>query len=97
MRELVLDTETTGLNHEDGHRLVEIGIVELENHVPTGNYFHYYLNPERASDYAAEKVHGLSSKFLSDKPKFFEIVDEFLNFISNNKIIIHNASLMLDL
>ncbi len=91
MRELVLDTETTGLDHEDGHRLVEIGIVELENHVPTGNYFHYYLNPERASDYAAEKVHGLSSQFLSDKPKFFEIVDEFLNFISNSKIIIHNA------
>ena len=92
MRELVLDTETTGLDHEDGHRLVEIGIVELENHVPTGNYFHYYLNPERASDYAAEKVHGLSKEFLSDKPKFFEIVDEFLKFISNSKIIIHNAS-----
>ena len=92
MRELVLDTETTGLDHEDGHRLVEIGIVELENHMPTGNYFHHYLNPERASDYAAEKVHGLSSQFLSDKPKFFEIVDEFLNFISNSKIIIHNAS-----
>ncbi len=92
MRELVLDTETTGLDHENGHRLVEIGIVELENHVPTGNYFHYYLNPERASDYAAEKVHGLSNQFLSDKPKFFEIVDEFLNFISNSKIIIHNAT-----
>ena len=92
MRELVLDTETTGLDHEDGHRLVEIGIVELENHVPTGNYFHHYLNPERESDYAAEKVHGLSSQFLSDKPKFFEIVDEFLNFISNSKIIIHNAT-----
>ena len=91
MRELVLDTETTGLDHADGHRLVEIGIVELENHVPTGNYFHHYLNPERASDYAAEKVHGLSSQFLSDKPKFFEIVDEFLIFISNSKIIIHNA------
>jgi len=92
MRELVLDTETTGLDHEDGHRLVEIGIVELENHMPTGNYFHHYLNPERASDYTAEKVHGLSSQFLSDKPKFFEIVDEFLNFISNSKIIIHNAT-----
>ena len=92
MRELVLDTETTGLEHELGHRLVEIGIVELENHIPTGNYFHYYLNPERTSDYAAEKVHGLSSQFLSDKPKFFEIVDEFLQFISNSKIIIHNAT-----
>tara|TARA_B100000989_G_scaffold190241_1_gene143303 strand:- start:612 stop:1322 length:711 start_codon:yes stop_codon:yes gene_type:complete len=92
MRELVLDTETTGLEHELGHRLVEIGIVELENHVPTGNYFHYYLNPERESDQVAEKLHGLSKEFLSDKPKFSEIVDEFLEFISNSKIIIHNAS-----
>ena len=92
MRELVLDTETTGLDHEAGHRLVEIGIVELENHIPTGSYFHHYLNPERDSDHGAEKVHGLSRKFLSDKPKFFEIVDEFLNFISDSKIIIHNAN-----
>ena len=91
VRELVLDTETTGLNHEIGHRLVEIGIVELDNHVPTGNYFHYYLNPERESDEGALKVHGLSKEFLSNKPKFNEIVEEFLEFISDSKIIIHNA------
>ena len=91
-RELVLDTETTGLNHEIGHRLVEIGIIELDNHVPTGNYFHYYLNPERESDEAALRVHGLSKEFLSDKPKFVEIVEEFIEFISDSKIIIHNAS-----
>ena len=90
-RELVLDTETTGLDHENGHRVVEIGIVELDKHVPTGKYFHYYLNPERESDEAALKVHGLSKEFLSDKPKFFEIVDELIGFISDSKIIIHNA------
>ena len=91
-RELVLDTETTGLDYEAGHRLVEIGILELENHIPTGNYFHYYLNPERDSDIRAEQIHGLTKEFLSDKPKFSDIVDEFLEFISNSKIIIHNAS-----
>ena len=92
VRELVLDTETTGLNYEIGHRLVEIGIVELDNHVPTGNYFHYYINTERESDEAALKVHGLNKEFLSNKPKFDEIVEEFLEFISDSKIIIHNAS-----
>ena len=91
-RELVLDTETTGLDHEDGHRIIEIGIVELENHLPTGNYFHYYLNPERNSDKRAQQVHGLSREFLKDKPKFSEIADEFINYISDSKIIIHNAS-----
>tara|TARA_B100000900_G_C20575984_1_gene715338 strand:+ start:378 stop:1091 length:714 start_codon:yes stop_codon:yes gene_type:complete len=91
-RELVLDTETTGLDYGDGHRLVEIGIVELKNHVQTGNYFHYYLNPERDSDKRAEEIHGLTRKFLSDKPKFSEIAEEFVEFISNSKIIIHNAS-----
>ena len=91
-RELVLDTETTGLNHEEGHRLVEIGIIELENHVPTGQYFHYYLNPERTSDKRAEEIHGLTNEFLKDKPKFSEIAEEFLEFISNSKIIIHNAT-----
>ena len=91
-RELVLDTETTGLDYENGHRLVEIGIVELDNHIPTGNYFHYYINPERASDIEAEKIHGLSKEFLSDKPIFSEIVEEFIAFISDSKIIIHNAS-----
>ena len=91
-RELVLDTETTGLDHEDGHRIIEIGIVELENHLPTGNYFHYYLNPERDSDKRAQEVHGLSREFLKDKPKFSDIADEFINYISDSKIIIHNAS-----
>ena len=92
IRELVLDTETTGLNHDEGHRLVEIGIIELENHIPTGEYFHYYLNPERASDKKAEEIHGLTNEFLKDKPKFSDIAEEFLEFISNSKIIIHNAT-----
>ncbi len=91
-RELVLDTETTGLNYVDGHRLVEIGIIELENHIPTGDYFHYYLNPERSSDKEAEKIHGLSSEFLKDKPKFSDIAEEFINYLSDSKIVIHNAS-----
>ena len=91
-RELVLDTETTGLDHQNGHRIVEIGIIELENYLPTGNYFHHYLNPERVSDKRAQEVHGLSTEFLSDKPKFSDIADEFIEYISDSKIIIHNAS-----
>lgn len=91
MREIVLDTETTGLDVNNGDRIVEIGIIELENHVQTGNNFHYYLNPEKESDFQALKIHGLTSDFLRDKPKFSDIVDEFLNFISDSKIIIHNA------
>ena len=91
-RELVLDTETTGLDHEFGHRIVEIGIIELENHLPTGNYYHYYLNPEREIDKRAQEVHGLSREKLNNKPKFSDIADEFINYISNSKIIIHNAS-----
>ncbi len=92
MRELVLDTETTGLDFENGDKIVEIGIVELENHIQTGNSFHYYLNPERDSSSEALKVHGLTTEFLSDKPKFVEIVEEFINFLGDSKIIIHNAS-----
>ena len=92
MRELVLDTETTGLDYENGDRVVEIGIVELENHVQSGNNFHYYLNPERDSDPKAQQIHGLTRKFLSDKPKFSEIADEFIKFLSDSKIIIHNAA-----
>ena len=92
MREIVLDTETTGLDVKNGDRIIEIGIIELENHVQTGNYFHYYLNPEKESNFQALKIHGLTSEFLKDKPKFAEIVDEFVNFISDSKIIIHNAS-----
>jgi DNA polymerase-3 subunit epsilon len=92
LRELVLDTETTGLDFSGGDRIVEIGIVELENHIETGNFFHYYLNPERASSLEALKVHGLTQEFLSDKPKFEEIADEFIKFIGTSKIVIHNAS-----
>ena len=92
MRELVLDTETTGLDFLNGDRIVEIGIVELENHIQTGNYFHYYLNPEKDSSLEALKVHGLTREFLSDKLKFKDIADEFLEFIGDSKIIIHNAS-----
>ena len=92
MRELVLDTETTGLEFANGDRIVEIGVIELENHIQTGNYFHSYVNPERKSDPRAEKVHGLTQDFLSNKPLFSEIAEEFINFISNSKIIIHNAA-----
>ena len=92
MRELVLDTETTGLDFDNGDKIVEIGIVELENHIETGNFFHCYLNPERESSKEALKVHGLTSEFLSDKPKFEDIADEFIKFIGDSKIIIHNAS-----
>ena len=91
MRELVLDTETTGLDHENGDRIVEIGIIELKNHVKTGKYFHYYINPERESNVKAEKIHGLSREFLSDKIKFKHIAEELVNFLSDSKIIIHNA------
>lgn len=91
MREIVLDTETTGLKPADGHRIVEIGCVELRNHVPTGNAFHKYVNPERDMPPEAFQVHGLSEGFLSDKPVFAEIVGEFLEFIGESKLIIHNA------
>ena len=92
MRELVLDTETTGLDFDNGDKIVEIGVVELENHIQTGNSFHYYLNPGRNSSAEALKVHGLTTEFLSDKPKFEEIVEEFLDYLGDSKIIIHNAS-----
>ena len=91
MREIILDTETTGLDSNNGDRIVEVGVIELENHVQTGNYFHYYLNPEKDSDPQAFKIHGLSTEFLKDKPKFIDIADQFMNFISDSKIIIHNA------
>ena len=91
MKEIILDTETTGLSVKDGHRVVEIGCIELDNLIPTKNIFHYYLNPERKVSEKAFEVHGYSDQFLSDKKKFFEIADEFLNFIKDKKIIIHNA------
>ena len=92
MKEIVLDTETTGLSVEDGHRIVEIGCIELNDLVPTQNKFHCYLNPERKVSEKALEVHGYSDEFLSDKSKFRDIADEFLNFIENKKLIIHNAS-----
>mgnify|MGYP001182901308 CR=1 FL=1 len=91
MKEIVLDTETTGLSVKDGHRLVEIGCIELENLVPTKNKFHCYLNPERKVSEKALEVHGYTDEFLSTKKKFNEIVANFLNFIEGKRLIIHNA------
>ena len=91
MREIVLDTETTGLSVRDGHRIVEIGCIELDNLIPTKNMFHFYLNPERKVSEKAFEVHGYSDEFLSTKQKFAEIADGFLDFIKDKKIIIHNA------
>ncbi len=91
MKEVILDTETTGLSVRDGHRIVEIGCVELENLIPTKNNFHYYLNPERKVSEKALEVHGYTDDFLSTKKKFIEIADEFLDFIKDKKLIIHNA------
>lgn len=91
MREIVLDTETTGLDPYSGHRIVEIGCVELENHLPTGNVFHTYLNPERDMPPEAERVHGLSHHFLKDKPLFKAVAGSFLEFIAASPLVIHNA------
>ncbi len=91
MKEVVLDTETTGLSVKDGHRLVEIGCIELDNLVPTKNKFHCYLNPERKVSEKALEVHGYTDDFLSSQKKFKEIVDDFLNFIDGKRLIIHNA------
>lgn len=92
MREVILDTETTGLDPLQGHRLAEIGAVELINHLPSGRTFHTYINPERPMPPEAEAVHGLTTAFLKDKPVFAAIVDQFLEFIEDSKLIIHNAS-----
>ena len=91
MKEIILDTETTGLSVKDGHRIVEIGCLELENLVPTKNKFHCYLNPGRKVSEQALKVHGYTDQFLSDKKKFVDVVDDFLNFIKDKRLIIHNA------
>ena len=91
MKEIVLDTETTGLSVKDGHRIVEIGCIELEDLIPTKSIFHCYLNPERKVSEKAFEVHGYSDEFLSDKKKFKEIANDFLDFIGDKKIIIHNA------
>jgi DNA polymerase-3 subunit epsilon len=91
MKEIILDTETTGLNVKDGHRIVEIGCIELENLVPTKKTFHCYLNPERKVSEKAFQVHGYSDEFLSNQKKFSEIVDNFLSFIEDKRLVIHNA------
>ena len=91
MKEIILDTETTGLNVKDGHRIVEIGCIELENLIPTKKTFHCYLNPERKVSEKAFEVHGYSDDFLSKQKKFSEIVDDFLGFIEGKKLVIHNA------
>ena len=91
MKEIVLDTETTGLSVKDGHRIVEIGCVELDNLVPTKKTFHCYLNPERKVSEKAFEVHGYSDDFLSSQKKFKDMVDEFLSFIDGKRLIIHNA------
>ena len=91
MKEVVLDTETTGISIKEGHRIVEIGCIELENLIPTKKKFHYYLNPERKVSEKALEVHGYTDQFLSDKKKFKEIEDEFLDFINGKRLIIHNA------
>ena len=92
MREIVLDTETTGLSTRDGHRIVEIGCIELDNLIPTKRKFHCYLNPERKVSEQALKVHGYTDSFLASQKKFSEVVDEFLDFIKDKKLVIHNAS-----
>ena len=91
MKEIVLDTETTGISVKDGHRIVEIGCIELEDLIPTKNKFHCYLNPERKVSEKAFEVHGYSDEFLSNQRKFNEVADEFLEFIKDKRIIIHNA------
>ena len=90
-RQIILDTETTGLDPKSGHRVIEIGCIELVNRKFTGEQYHIYLNPDRDSDEAALKVHGLTSEFLSDKPRFKDIYEEFLKFISGSELLIHNA------
>ena len=90
-RQIILDTETTGLDPKSGHRVIEIGCIELVNRKFTGEQYHIYLNPDRDSDEAALEVHGLTSEFLSDKPRFKDIYEEFLEFIDGSELLIHNA------
>jgi DNA polymerase-3 subunit epsilon len=92
MREIVLDTETTGFEPSEGHRIVEIGAVELENHIPTGRTFHVYLNPDRPMPKEAFEVHGLGDDFLRDKPRFAEVAADFLAFVGDARLVIHNAA-----
>ena len=91
MREIVLDTETTGIDPKDGHRIIEIGALALVNHMPTGEQLHIYINPEREIDAGAVAVHGLTNDFLDNKPLFADIADQFLTFIGSDPLVIHNA------
>ena len=91
MKQIVLDTETTGLSPEDGHRIIEIGCVELFNRKATDNRFHVYLNPDREIDRGAIEVHGISNEFLADKPRFEDVVDDLVAYLSDSELIIHNA------
>jgi DNA polymerase-3 subunit epsilon len=91
MRQIVLDTETTGLDPRSGHRIIEVACIEMENRRFTGRHLHKYVNPEREIDEGAQRVHGISLEFLADKPKFADIADEFLEFINGAELIIHNA------
>jgi DNA polymerase III subunit epsilon len=91
MREIVLDTETTGMDPADGHRIIEIGCVELFNHIPTGNTWHHYINPERDIDAGATRVHGITNDKVKNKPVFAELVGSFIDFIGDAKLVIHNA------
>jgi len=92
MREIVLDTETTGISPRDGHRIIEIGALELMHHLPTGRSLHLYINPERDIDEGAIAVHGITLDFLADKPIFADVAEEFLAFIGSDPLVIHNAS-----
>lgn len=92
MRQIIIDTETTGLDPKLGHRVIEIAAVEIVDRRPTGNHFHRYVNPGRASDEAALEIHGLTDEFLRDKPRFCDIAKEFLEFVADSEIIIHNAA-----
>lgn len=91
MRQIVLDTETTGLDPRSGHRIIEVACIEMENRRFTGRHLHKYVNPEREIDEGAQRVHGISLEFLADKPKFADIADEFLEFINGAELVIHNA------
>ncbi len=91
MRQIVLDTETTGLSTSEGHRIIEIGCVEMINRKLTNRHFHHYINPDRKVDEGALEVHGITDEFLKDKPRFSEIVDEFIEFVRDSELIIHNA------
>jgi len=91
MRQIFLDTETTGLYPDQGHRIIEIAAVETINRRPTGNHFHRYINPEREIDVAAQEVHGITQEFLQDKPLFNQVADEFCDFVTGSELIIHNA------